>query len=178
MTVKTIQQLNKALAGAPVRSYTRLHVVWKVPRNTNSRWPPFPSQKRTLSPSSPSEKHSFWNILVFSSPKPTNQERIRQKTTTASRFGEGVCGERNEGAVLHFEEDLLLGNVCRAGGRDWRWVWETWRDVKRTPCVFAERRNINNTGKAKRDGSQNKNDVTMFLGFEYNFYRSFSLYII
>jgi hypothetical protein len=37
-------------------------------------------------------------------------------------------------------------------------------DVKRTPCVFAERRNINNTGIAKRDGSQNKNEVTMFSG--------------
>jgi hypothetical protein len=37
-----------------------------------------------------------------------------------------------------------------------------WRDVKRTPCVFAERRNINNTGKAKRGSPSNKNEVTMF----------------
>lgn len=33
-----------------------------------------------------------------------------------------------------------------------------------TPCVFAERRNINNTGKAKRNGLSNKNEVTIFSG--------------
>jgi len=27
-------------------------------------------------------------------------------------------GRRDEGVVLHFEEDLLLGNVCSARGRD------------------------------------------------------------
>lgn len=92
VTLKTILQLNKAYARAPVRSCTWLHAAWKVLRNTNSRWSPFPFKIRSLFPFIPSEKHSFWNILVFSSPKPTNQERIRQKTTTASRFGEGGCG--------------------------------------------------------------------------------------
>jgi hypothetical protein len=33
-----------------------------------------------------------------------------------------AAGERKEGVVLHFEEDLLLGNVYRARGRDWGWV--------------------------------------------------------
>lgn len=38
-----------------------------------------------------------------------------------------------------------------------------------TPCVFAERRNINNTGKAKRDGASNKNEVKCFQGFNRSF---------
>lgn len=37
---------------------------------------------------------------------------------------------RKEGVVLHFEEDLLLGNVCRARRRDGGWVWEMWGMLK------------------------------------------------
>ena len=41
-----------------------------------------------------------------------------------------------------------------------------------TPCVFAERRNINNTGKAKRNGLSNKNEVTIFSGSDVYFSHS------
>lgn len=48
-------------------------------------------------------------------------------------------------------------------------TWGGFEGDERTPCVFAERRNINNTGKAKRDGASNKNEVKCFQGFNRNF---------
>jgi hypothetical protein len=45
-------------------------------------------------------------------------------------------------------------------------TWSGFEGYGGTPCVFAERRNINNTGKAKRDGPSNKNEAKYFQGLK------------
>lgn len=52
-------------------------------------------------------------------------------------------------------------------------TWGGFEGYGGTPCVFAERRDINNTGKAKRDGVSNKNEVKYFWGFNRNYLVSF-----
>jgi hypothetical protein len=47
-------------------------------------------------------------------------------------------------------------------------TWGRFEGDGGTPCVFAERRNINNTGKAKREGASYKKEIKCFQGFNRN----------